>query len=171
MLGKLAIPLAIGALAFMAGSPGPTKKKIGGTIGGNTTPPVTLPPKNKPNVFGLIGCDPYHTPSGRVSPIAVAGFATHPDYQWCYVVQPGDTAGSITTKFFDEKNGWRYAELLTNNPQKLTKGTTISPSDLGEEELNFASLEAGETLYLPRTWNPYIDQTGTPKPYYDKDVA
>lgn len=143
---------------------------VAGGGGGKTkTKPIGpggLPPVNKtPNAWGLVGCDPYHTPSGKTSPVAVPGYATHPDYQWCYVVRDGDSAGSITEMFWNSKDGWRYAELLAANPQKLTKGTTISPDGVGEE-LNFASIEPGETLFLPRTWNKHIDQTGVPASKY-----
>lgn len=147
--------VALAALLLGVASSSPKKK----------TSPKKLLSGNKlntPNSHGLVGCDPYHTPSGNTAPYAVPGFATHPDYQWCYIVRDGDSAGSITEMFFGPSEGWRYAELLAANPQKATKGTTVSP-DGSDNELNFASMTVGETLYLPRTWNSHIDQTGVPR--------
>lgn len=158
-LGKIFL-IAVPAL-FIAVSGGPSKKKSGVIY--EKTPPNLLP--KTPNAYGLIGCDPYHTPSGKVSPVAVPGYATHPDYQWCYRVKAGDTAGSITEMFWNEKDGWRYIELLTANPEKLTVGTVVTPDGTGDQ-LDFASLKEGETIYLPRTWNEYIDQTGVPRSKY-----
>lgn len=160
-LGKIFL-IAVPAL-FIAAS-GPSKKKVS-PIGGQGVPP--LPATS--NAYGLVGCDPYHTPSGKTSPVAVSGYATHPDYQWCYRVKAGDTAGSITEMFWNEKDGWRYIELLTANPQKLTVGSVVTPDENGDQ-LDFASLKEGEIIYLPRTWNAYIDQTGVPKSQY-KAVA
>lgn len=147
------IGVALAALFLGVASSSPKKKMLSSPNGNKVS---------APNKFGLIGCDPFHTPSGKHSPYAVPGFATHPDYQWCYVVQEGDSAGSITEMFFGPTDGWRYTELLAANPQKTTKGTTVSP-DGSDNELNFASMAVGETLYLPRTWNSHIDQTGIPR--------
>lgn len=157
-----AIPVLIilGAIAALSTKP---RKHVTGAI---TPKPLDVISKT-PNTYGLIGCDPYHTPSGKTDPVMVKGYATHPDYQWCYRVQEGDSAGSITEMFFNSKDGWRYAELLAANPQKKTIGTTISPSD-NADTLDFESLDPGDTLFLPRTWNPYIDQTGTPRTKYSE---
>lgn len=164
MAGPGLIIAGFALLAVVAGG-GSTKKTK--PIGPGGTPSIG---SKTPNMYGLLGCDPYHTPSGKVSPVAVPGYASHADYQWCYVVRDGDSAGSITEMFWNSKDGWRYAELLAANPQKLTKGTTISPDGVGEE-LNFASLEAGERLFLPRTWNQHIDQTGVPASKYIAGAA
>lgn len=145
---------ALGALLLLGSSP--SKKKISAMTG---TPPQF---SSSGNQYGLVGCDPYHTPSGKTDPRVVAGYATHPDYQWCYVVRDGDSAGSITEMFFGADQGWRYTELLAANPKKQIKGKVVTP-DGSEDELNFVSLVVGETLFLPRTWNGYIDQTGVPR--------
>lgn len=159
-IGKILL-IAVPALLMAAG--GGSKKKAA-PVGGKT-----LPPSTKANTYGLLGCDPIHTPSGKTSPVAVPGYATHDDYQWCYVVQPGDNAGTITEKFWNSKDGWRYIELLTANPEKLTVGSVVTPDGSGDQ-LDFASIEAGEVLRLPRTWNRHIDQTGVPASKY-KAVA
>lgn len=133
---------------------------------------VSVPSGGKVSVnkWGLVGCDPFHTPSGSNAP-SKQGIATHPDYQWCYVVQAGDSAGSITDMFFGPEEGWRYVELLAANPHKLTKGTTVSPDAEPTSELNFADMVVGERLYLPRTWNAQIDQIGTPRMRYSAGDA
>lgn len=112
------------------------------------------------NKWGLLACDMWHTPTGG-SGAATPGRATHPDYQWCYVVQDGDSAGLIAEKMLGASLAWRYVELLAANPQKPTTGDTVSP-DGSDSELNFVSLEAGERLNVPRTWNRWIDQSGRP---------
>lgn len=160
-LGKIFL-IAVPAL-FIAAS-GPSKKKSA-PVGGKGAP-VSV----SPNGYGLVGCDPIHTPSGKSNPPAVPGYATQADYQWCYRVKAGDTAGSITEMFWNEKDGWRYIELLTANPHKLTVGYVVTPDGNGEQ-LDFADLKEGETLYLPRTWNAYIDQTGVPRSQYNKAVV
>ncbi len=151
-------PILLGVAALLVlGASSTPKRKVGAISNGIGAPASSV------NQFGLVGCDPYHTPSGKTSPKAIAGYATHPDYQWCYVVKDGDSAGSITEMFFGPAYGWRYTELIAaNHPQKQIMGTTVSP-DGSDNELNFNSLNAGEVLKLPRTWNDRIDQTGVPR--------
>jgi hypothetical protein len=99
------------------------------------------------------------------------GIASSFDYQWCHIVRDGDTAGRIAEKIVGDRN--RYVELLAANPSK---------ERIGSPEVNFKTLDAGgsgrkpEMLFLPKSWNPWIDQKGnirgqkTPFPPYDKLV-
>lgn len=113
-----------------------------------------------PNQWGLLGCDRVHAVSANGA--AVPGVQTAPDYQWCYVVNgAGDSAGAIAERVLGAQQAWRYVELLSANPSKEVAGKLEGAGTASE--LNFKSLSVGETLFLPRTWNPWIDQLGTPR--------
>lgn len=102
-----------------------------------------------------------HSPTGSAQ-APRAGVQSHPDYQWTYVVQTADESpGSIASRVLGESQGWRYVELLASNPQKPTKGRIVSP-EASEDELNFTELVVGEKLAVPRSWNPWLDETGIP---------
>lgn len=79
----------------------------------------------------------------------VKGMASNAIRQWCYVVREGDTAGRISEIHVGDRN--RYVELLAAN---------ISKKIVNSPELNFADLCVGERLYIPKSWNPWIDQEG-----------
>lgn len=77
------------------------------------------------------------------------GIASNPIRQWCTVVRDGDTAGRIAEAHTGDRN--RYIELIAANP---TKKMIRSP------EMNFEDLCVGERLFIPKAWNPWIDQEG-----------
>jgi len=79
----------------------------------------------------------------------VRGMASNPIRQWCYVVKDTDTAGRIAENHTGDRS--RYVELLAANPSKKM---IFSP------EINFADMCVGERLYIPKSWNPWIDQEG-----------
>jgi hypothetical protein len=91
------------------------------------------------------------------------GIASNPLHQWCYKVAEGDTAGNIALRFVGNRS--RYVELLSANPSK---------PQITSPELNFSSLCIGERLFIPKSWNPWIDEVGNkressiPFPPYDK---
>jgi hypothetical protein len=90
------------------------------------------------------------------------GVASNPLHQWCYVVQPGDTAGNIALRFVGTRE--RFVELLVANPSK---------PQITDPEVNFATLCKGERLFIPKSWNLWIDEAGNrrggpiPYPPYD----
>jgi len=92
-----------------------------------------------------------------------AGIASNMLHQWCWKVQDGDTAGNLAEQFVGNRS--RYVELIAANPSK---------PQITDPELNFAHIDIGETLFLPKSWNPWIDElgrrTGKPIPFppYDK---
>lgn len=123
--------------------------------------PALPPPATAPNAAGFLAGDPLHSPTGSAQ-APRAGAQSHPDYQWTYVVQTAEESpGSIAAKVLGPEQGWRYVELLASNPHKPTKGRIVSPDPV-EDELNFAELKVGEPLAVPRSWNPWLDETGIP---------
>lgn len=92
-----------------------------------------------------------------------ADLASNMLHQWCWKVQDGDTAGNLAERFVGNRS--RYVELISANPSK---------PQITDPELNFAELKVGETIFFPRSWNPWINElggrTGSPIPYppYDK---
>ena len=79
----------------------------------------------------------------------VDGVASNLMHQWCMIVQEGDTPGKIADAYTGDRS--RYLELLAAN---------ISKDLIAMPELNFKELKVGEKLYIPKCWNPWIDQKG-----------
>lgn len=153
---SLAIPVVM--LLALVGVTSSSKKTSAKTV----TKKPSLPVATVPNTYGLLACDKSHrvTMDGQSS-TPIAGRASNPDYQWCYVLrEEGESAGSIATKILGPEQSWRYVELLTANPHKPTSGKLEDAA--GPNGLNFTSLELGETIRIPRSWNSHIDQLGTP---------
>lgn len=154
--------VAFGVLALIGLAASSSKPKaIGNTVGGSGY----KPPSNGssgPNKWSILGCDPFHSPSGT-GPIQ-PGTQSHADYQWCYVIREDDSPGDVAAGVLGPEQAWRYVELLTANPEMKTKGSIVAP-DAGDAEMNFADGEwtPGHTVRMPRTWNPWIDQTGAPR--------
>lgn len=98
------------------------------------------------------------------------GVASNPDFQWRYLVQEGDSPTRITKRYLGTDNrepvnpssGARtaYVELIDENPDQGTVGQRQNPWTTG---YNFARLNPGDTLNLPRAWNAYIDEQGNPR--------
>lgn len=123
--------------------------------------PVNTFAQSVPNKYGVMGSDPRRSPTGSDT-APRQGVQSHPDYQWTYVVGSNEESpGAIADKILGPEQGWRYVELLTANPKKEIKGKIVSP-DPNVDELNFVSLTLGEKLAIPRSWNPWIDETGVP---------
>lgn len=97
-----------------------------------------------------VDCDspsnPSPNPNGG-SPIE--GLASNLMHQWCMVVKEGDTPGSIAEAYTGERS--RYLELLSAN---------IGKDLIAMPELNFKDIKVGEKLFVPKCWNPWIDQKG-----------
>lgn len=88
----------------------------------------------------------------KAPPGTVLGPASSPSTQWTYLVVSGDSPDLIAKKITGNER--IYPDLIHANPWKPTNGKTA----LGE--YNFKSLLAGERLYVPRSWNEYIDVLG-----------
>ncbi len=84
----------------------------------------------------------------------IAGRASALEYQWCHAVRPGETTGSIAEKITGDRR--RYLELVVANPQKGV-ATRNGEANFRDE------LCVGERLLVPKSWNPWIDQTGEPR--------
>jgi hypothetical protein len=99
----------------------------------------------------------------------VKGRASVGTYQWTYLVTAHETPGSIARRITGDER--RYVELLSANSDKrmatYRKGARF--------EINFAQGEfcRWTMLYLPKSWNPWIDEDGNfagksrPFPPYD----
>lgn len=160
-MGPAVVFAAFALLVGAAASSSPAKAKtkaIGPGPIGMPTPPNLNPGANK---WGIKGCDPFHTPTGS-NQAPTPGVQSDVDYQWCYVVRDGDTPGDVAAMVLGPEQAWRYVELLTANPEKATKGSVVAP-DAGDDEMNFVQWNVGETVRLPRTWNAWIDQVGSPR--------
>lgn len=169
-MGPAVLAFAAFALVGLAASSSPKGKPGAKPIGGGSpagggpigmaTPPNLLGGGGA-NKWGIKGCDPFHTPTGS-NQAPTPGVQSDPDYQWCFVVPDGSTPGDVAAMVLGPDQSWRYVELLTANPEKATKGSVVAP-DAGDEEMNFVQWKVGETVRLPRTWNPWIDQVGSPR--------
>lgn len=153
--------LVFGALAIVAAVSANGSKKPDALKATGVLKPTPIAAATAANKWSIVGCDPFHTPSGSNAP-AMPGLQSHADYQWCYVVRDGDTPGDVAALILGPEQGWRYVELLTANPEKAIRGSVIAP-DAGDKELNFQDWAVGEVVRLPRTWNPWIDQVGSPR--------
>jgi hypothetical protein len=112
-----------------------------------------------------------HTAIGDVKPFTGMsprrGTASNLIFQWDYVISPGDDPGRIAEGITGDRR--RFVELLSANADKRMKSYG--------KEVNFADPAdfcVGGHLYLPKTWNPWIDEEGNlrgnviPFPPYDK---
>jgi hypothetical protein len=85
-----------------------------------------------------------------------AGRASVLTFQWMYIVKKNESPGSIAQAVTGDPK--RYIELLSaNSSRRMTsyrKGTTV--------EVNFAKDQfcEGDRLYVPKSWNPWIDEVG-----------
>lgn len=122
---------------------------------------------------GLGTCPPNTISPNPTGGDPIAGMATALDYQWCHTVRKTngkvDTAGSIAERVTGDRR--RYLELVAANPHK---GFATVQGASGPE-VNFREPPcAMEKLKLPKSWNPWIDQQGTPRgkttPYPPFDV-
>jgi len=92
---------------------------------------------------------PSNPPSNPAGNAPRTNIASNPLHQWCYAVQPGDTAGNIAMRFVGSRE--RFVELLVANPSK---------PQITDPEVNFADLCKGERLFIPKSWNAWIDEAG-----------
>lgn len=115
------------------------------------------------------GDDPTRPQLGTCSPSSespnptggdpIAGQASAFGYQWCHDVRNSDTAGSLAEAITGDRR--RYLELVYANPQY---GVAMQPTSSGGSEMNFRDKpRPGEKIKLPKSWNPWIDQTGAPR--------
>jgi hypothetical protein len=107
--------------------------------------------------------------AGRILPLSVgnpapdalipsAGYRSAADFEWQYVVGPGDTAGSIAEAITGDDG--RYAELVLVNPHVEDIGT---PGLYIGDAWDFKRLLEGEKLVLPLPWSRFIDELGAPR--------
>lgn len=90
---------------------------------------------------------------------AQGGIASNPAYQHTYNVQAGDSPARIAEAVFGNSAPVsRWVELIKENPQQGSVGDVNNPFST---KYNFAHLNEGDVLLLPRTWNGWIDQIGT----------
>jgi hypothetical protein len=109
-----------------------------------------------PTLHGKIIPGHVGSPSGPLVPRA--GYASREDYEWGYVVGPGDSAEGIAQAIVGDDG--RYQELLLANPQLKMIGE--AGVYLGDRAWGVApgQLAAGEMLLLPLPWSRYVDQLG-----------
>lgn len=109
------------------------------------TPPST--PVGSPTLPPSVANDVQKVPPGTV-----LGPASNSTTQWTYLVVSGDSPDRIAKKITGNER--LYPDLIHANPWKPTNGETA----LGK--YNFKSLLANERLYIPKSWNEYIDVIG-----------
>lgn len=111
-----------------------------------------------PTLHGKIVPGHVGSPSGPLIPHA--GYASREDYEWGYIVGPGDSAEGIAQAIVGDEG--RYQELLLANPALKMIGE--AGVYLGDHAWGLADgqLVAGEGLLLPVPWSRYVDQTGRP---------
>lgn len=109
-----------------------------------------------PTLHGKVVPGNVGNPAGPLLPHA--GYASREDYEWGYVVGPGDNAEGIAQAVTGDEG--RYQELLLANPQLKMVGE--GGVYLGDKAWGFApdQLVAGETLLFPLPWSRYVDQVG-----------
>jgi len=108
--------------------------------------------------------------------------ASNPIFQWTYTVQSGDSPRLITKKYLGLDyvhakdpaltHSWDYAycELIDANvPPESTVGERSNPNGRVKADgtvvppYNFTSLMPGDVLKIPKSWNPWVSETGMPK--------
>lgn len=112
-----------------------------------------------PTLHGKIVPGAAGSPSGPLVPRA--GYASREDYEWGYLVGPGDSLEGIAQAITG--NDGHYQELLLGNPQLKTIGE--GGVYLGDNAWGVApgQIVEGEALLLPVPWSRYIDQAGHPR--------
>lgn len=112
-----------------------------------------------PTLHGKIVPGSAGSPSGPLIPHA--GYASREDYEWGYVVGPGDSAEGIAQAITGDEG--RYQELLLANPQLKMIGE--AGVYLGDAAWGFADgqLVSGAAVLFPLPWSRYVDQTGRPR--------
>lgn len=115
-----------------------------------------------PGGGGGVGASP-----GDGYPPPRKGIARDPARQVNWNVRPGESPTKITALVFGNDRAkapgtdkYRFVELIQTNAAKATVGNAANPWSSG---YNFASLNPGESLMLPLSWNPWIDQTLVPR--------
>ncbi len=113
--------------------------------------------------ISLVACSTDGNPAGGDRK-PKDGLQSSPFYRWCYLVRPGDDAGSISEKITGDSS--RYAEILVANPDIPKKGKMGEV--IGDNAWDFAtgSLTDGTKVFIPQTMNAWIDQFGTAKGGY-----
>lgn len=87
-----------------------------------------------------------------------AGYQSSPLHRWCYVVRPGDTAGSIAEAITGDSA--RYVEFLVANPSIAKRGKMGTV--IGPDAWDFAegAIPEGSKILVSQTMNAWIDQLG-----------
>jgi hypothetical protein len=84
-----------------------------------------------------------------------AGYRSRGDFEWAYLVGPGDTAASIAEAVTGDDG--RYQELLLSNPDVAKIGT---PGMFTGDAWDFAHALTTENLLFPLPWNRFVDELG-----------
>lgn len=104
-------------------------------------------------------CSPSSESPNPTGGDPIAGQATALGYQWCHTVRHGDTAGSLAETITGDRR--RYLELVVANPQY---GVATHRTPSGGTEINFRDEpQPMDKIKIPKSWNPWIDQTGAPR--------
>lgn len=165
---SLIVPgLLLGTVGFIfMQSEGTAKADSGGggaPPGGGGTPPVGTPPVGAPPGTKVMGKDANgYYPTNNGTPYATSGKQSNPLYQWTYVVVAGDSPILISKRITGIERS--YLDLIAANPEKATVGDRLNPFSK-IPQYNFASMNPGDKLKIPKAWNVFIDETGaTNKP-------
>jgi hypothetical protein len=109
-----------------------------------------------PTLNGKIVPGSAGSPAGPLIPHP--GYASREDYEWGYIVGPGDNVEGIAQAITGDEG--RYQELLLANPQLKMIGE--AGVYLGDKSWGVApgQIVVGEGLLLPLPWSRYVDQVG-----------
>lgn len=96
------------------------------------------------------------------------GFASNPAMQWLYVVQNGDSAVGIASKFFGTGTSLantKFVELIQTNKNEHSSGRYLGskgdPGNPWTTAFNWQNaIVTGDRLLVPKTWNAWVDQEG-----------
>lgn len=151
---------ASGGKAKAKASPQTTKPTSPLPPVGTTIPGFSTQPSNTPVSTPTQTSTPsYPTSDGvpvtqekRSDLLASDRAPSSPNFQWYWVVTMGQSPALIARKITGKECD--YLDLLDANPEKATTGPRVC------YKINFNSLMPGETLKLPKSWNPYISVDG-----------
>lgn len=148
----------------------PSSLPVPGPGGGSTPTPG---PGGGPAPGVIV--DDFNVPSSPDGSPAKKGIQSNPLFQWVAPIASGDSAWAVTTRVFgkDAATPDRLVALIQNNPvewiSKRPMPTVGDPNNPVSTGYNFKDLRVGDRLALPKSWNPWVDQTGVgrggPLPY------
>ena len=171
MAAAIVIPVAVGlGLGALLLSGGKAKADTGGGGGGGLpsstfpgvvlVPSVSSPPKTG-TPAGPPLVDSNGVPSSWDGGPAYNQVASNPYFTWKVVIKSGDSPSALVSRVFGSDSIPRRTELIDLNPTEFYTGRKLGSIGSPNTNLyNFTSLQPGDVLLVPRSWNPWIDQTG-----------